>query len=84
MGSKDPPDVVDDPARTHVVRREPDDGVSLPRQFPVAGTVMVEGPHVRVVLVAVELHNQPARNQKVHLADAAAPATISNIKTRGP
>ena len=84
VGSKDPPDLVDDSARTHIVRREPYDGVSLLRQFPVAGTVVVESPHVRVVLIAVELNNEPPRNQKVYLADTADPHTVSDIKIGAP
>ena len=45
---------------------------------------MVEGPHVRVVLVAVELDDEPPRDQKIHLTNATNLHPINHVETGTP
>ena len=45
---------------------------------------MVEGPHVRVVLVAVELDDEPSCNQKIHLTDTTDLHSVNDVETGTP
>ena len=45
---------------------------------------MVEGPHVRVVLVAVELDDEPSCNQKIHLTDTTDLHSVNHVETGTP